>query len=88
MQTTDENQKQPDKAVEILVNGKALTVQDKDTTGLEIKQAAIAQGVNIKIDFKVFRDLSNGQQVRVADDESIKVHHKEQFDVLSNDDHS
>jgi L-cysteine desulfidase len=78
----------PAKAVDILVNGKPVTVPDKEVTGLQIKEAAIAQGVNIKLNFLVFRDLSNGQQASVKDDETIKVHHKERFDVLCNDDHS
>ena len=76
------------KTVEIVVNGKPVNVPDKDVTGLEVKQAAIAQGVNIQLDFLVFRDLSNGQQVGVKDDEIVKVHHKERFDILCNDDHS
>jgi len=74
--------------VEILVNGKPVALHREDVSGLQIKEAAIKQGVNIKIDFLVFRDLSNGQQARVPDDEVIRVHQKERFDVLSNDDHS
>jgi len=78
----------PPQPIEIIVNGKPVNVPDSDVTGLEIKQAAIAQGLNIQLDFLVFRDLSNGQQVAVKDDEPLKVHHKERFDILCNDDHS
>lgn len=82
------NEHKPPKTIEIFVNGKPVNVPDKEVTGLEIKQAAIAQGLNIQLDFLVFRDLSNGQQVAVKDDELVKVHHKERFDILCNDDHS
>ncbi len=78
----------PPHTIEIVVNGKQVNVPDGEVTGLEIKQAAIAQGLNIQLDFLVFRDLSNGQQVAVKDDEPVRVHHKERFDILSNDDHS
>ena len=81
------NDKHP-KTVEIVVNKKAVTVPDREVTGLEIKQAAIAQGVNIQLNYLVFRDLPNGQQTEVKDDELIRVHPKERFDVLCNDDHS
>jgi L-cysteine desulfidase len=82
------NEHKPPQMIEIIVNGKPVNVPDKEVTGLEIKQAAIAQGLNIQLDFLVFRDLSNGQQVAVKDDEPVKVHHKERFDILCNDDHS
>lgn len=82
------NDHKPPKTIEIKVNGKPVTVPDKEVTGLQIKQAAMAQGLNIQLDFLVFHDLSNGQQVAVKDDELIKVHHHERFDVLCNDDHS
>jgi len=82
------NEHKPSHTIEILVNGKSVTVPDREVNGLEIKQAAIAQGLNIQLDFLVFRDLSNGQQVAVKDDEPVRVHHKERFDILCNDDHS
>lgn len=85
----NENEKGPhDKEIEIIVNNKPVIVPDKEVTGLQIKEAAIAQRVNIKLDFLVFRDHSNGQQEGIKDDQIIKVHHKERFDVLCNDDHS
>ena len=82
------NEHKPPKNIEIIVNGKPVNIADKRVTGLQIKQAAIAHGLNIQLDFLVFRDLSNGQQVAVKDNESVKVHHKERFDILCNDDHS
>ena len=37
--------------IEVSVNEKPVTLQDEEQTGLDIKQAAIAQGVGIQLDF-------------------------------------
>jgi hypothetical protein len=74
--------------IQILVNGKPVLVHEKELTGLQVKEAAIAQGVKIQIDFVLFEDLSNGQQVIVKDDQIVKVHEHERFEAITNDDNS
>lgn len=74
--------------VTILVNGKPVLVEKAELTGLQIKQAAIDQGVRIEPDFVLFEDLSNGQQVVVKDDQVIKVHERQRFEAITNDDNS
>lgn len=74
--------------IEILVNGKPVVVHERELTGLQIKQAAIAQGVKIQLDFVLFEDLSNGKQVVVKDDQIVKVHGHQRFEAITNDDNS
>jgi predicted PP-loop superfamily ATPase len=74
--------------LEIIVNGKPVTIDHKELTGRQIKEAAIAQGVKIEIDFVLFEDLSNGKQVVVKDDQLVKVHEHQRFEAITNDDNS
>ena len=74
--------------IEILVNGKPVVVHEKELTGLQIKQAAITQGVKIQLDFVLFEDLSNGKQVVVKDDQIVKLHEHQRFEAITNDDNS
>ncbi len=74
--------------VQIIVNGKAVTLADKHATGREIKEAAIAQGVSIRPDFVLFEDLKNGQQRLIRDDMKVTVHAGDKFEAIPGDDNS
>ena len=74
--------------IEITVNERSVTLSQRDTTGLAIKQAAIAQGVPIKADFVLQRELPNGGQQVVGDNDPIKVHPHERFTAIDRDDNS
>jgi len=74
--------------IQIFVNGKPVSVYEKELTGLNIKEAAIAQGVQIQLDFVLFEDLSNGKQVIVKDEQVVKVHEHQRFEAITNDDNS
>jgi Multiubiquitin len=76
------------KEVEILVNEKPVVVEDKEQTGLSIKQAAIAQNVPIQLDFVLSIERGGGKTELVGDDQSIKVHKHERFLAIPNDDNS
>jgi hypothetical protein len=73
--------------ITISVNGSPVRLAEKKVTGLEIKQAAIAQGVSIEINFTLFR-VSGSQQHQVKDHEEITVHEGEQFRCIRADDNS
>ena len=75
-------------AVAIVVNFNPVNMPGKHSTGLEIKQTAIAQGVNIKIDFVLFRDKGNGRREPVRDDEKVTLHEGEKFEAVDGDDNS
>jgi hypothetical protein len=75
-------------AVAIVMNNThTVKLPDKETTGLQIKEAAIAQGVPIQLGFVLFR-LTGHEQHPVRDDEKITVHDGEQFRCVDNDDNS
>jgi hypothetical protein len=74
--------------VEITVNGHAVRIEDRATTGLEIKETAIAQGVPIKLDFGLWVEHAPGKRQRVGDQEEIHVHDRERFFAIPPDDNS
>ena len=74
--------------VAISVNFKPVSMPDRHTTGLEIKQAAIAQGVNIQVDFVLFRDKGHGRRDPIRDDEKIELHRGDKFEAVPGDDNS
>lgn len=74
--------------VTIHVNHRPVRLEGHRRTGLEIKQAAIAQGVKIQADFILLEDLSDGHTRRVQDDQTIEISNKSKFDAIPDDDHS
>jgi hypothetical protein len=73
--------------VSIEVNKKSVTLASADTTGLKIKESAIAQGVNIQLSFKLFL-IKGNEQIPVPNDEPLKVHEHEHFRAVAPDDNS
>lgn len=71
----------------VTVNNRQVTLPDHKTTGREIKEAAIAQGVAIQITFALFR-LTGHQQHPVRDDDRVTVHNDEKFRCVDSDDNS
>lgn len=77
------------KTVEITVNNKAVTVGKEELTGLEIKQAAITQGVGIQIDFILSVEKGEGSNTRiVGDGDHVKVRKNMRFRAIADDDNS
>lgn len=77
-----------DKTITILVNEKPVTVDDPKQTGMSIKQAAIAQGVQIQPDFVLSIERGSGKTELIGDDQAIRVHKSERFLAIPNDDNS
>ncbi|MGH3766262.1 MAG: multiubiquitin domain-containing protein [Pseudonocardiaceae bacterium] len=76
------------RTIEIAVNNRPVRVEDKRLTGLEIKQAAIAQGVPIQLDFLLSEQLGHGQTRIVGDTDEIKVNIHSKFTAVAGDDNS
>lgn len=76
------------KEVTVKVNNHPVKFQDHKTTGLEIKQTAIQQGVAIKQDFSLFRVKGGGKLDPIADDEKVTLHKDEEFRATDTDDNS
>ena len=87
LEKTESHGKKPH-PVEITVNERPVVIPDKDTTGLGIKKAAIAQNVPIKEDFILQQELPNGGSRVIGDNDPIKVHPHERFTAIDRDDNS
>jgi hypothetical protein len=78
-----------DKQVTVEVNGKAVVLADKNVTGLQVKQAAIAQKVEIQLDFILVLEAEHGNDPRqIADGEQIKVDKHSRFTCNDGEDDS
>ena len=77
-----------DRPVPIEVNNKPVKVDGPTATGLQIKRAAIEQGVSIQLDFHLSVVGSDGKEDPVGDDESVKLHYDLKFFAVAGDDNS
>jgi hypothetical protein len=74
--------------VVITVNERPVAVLGPKVTGLEIKQAAIAQRVPIRLDFLLYEELGNGRTRPVRDEDEVTVNKNSRFVAIANDDNS
>lgn len=73
--------------VEVKVNRKPVVLLKKDVTGREVKEAAIAQGVSIQLDFILVREAEHGHPAeQIDDDQEIKVDRHTEFSCNDGDD--
>ena len=70
----------------ISVNGKPVNVAGPLSTGLEIKEAAIEQGVAIELGFVLARTLPDDKQSIVGDDDKVDVTEFKTFIAVAADD--
>ena len=78
----------PPRAVLIEVNTKPVKIDGPTAKGLEIKQAAIDQGVNIQLDFYLTVIAEDGKEDPVADDEPVALRYDQKFYAVDGDDNS
>lgn len=83
-----EHQKKDDRTIEITVNYKTVRMTEREVTGLEIKTAAIDQGVNIRPDFVLFEEKGAAKRKVIGDAEVVKIHHGSKFEAIPHDDNS
>lgn len=88
MPSTEQHDQTRRPTIEITVNNQPVQVEDKRMTGLEIKEAAIAQGVPIQADFLLSEHLPNGEVHIVGDDDEVKVRKHSKFTAVAGDDNS
>ena len=77
-----------ERPVPVEVNNKPVKVDGPTATGLQIKQAAIEQGVSIQVDFHLSVLGSDGKEDPVGDDESVELHNGLKFFAVAGDDNS
>lgn len=86
MPAADQPHHQP--LVQISVNKKPVNVAGPRVTGLQIKEAAIAQGVAIQPSFQLSEELGNRQRRIVGDNDVVTVHKGSKFFAVAGDDNS
>lgn len=74
--------------VEIFVNGNSIKITRGEHTGLEIKQAAIAQGVNIQLDFILSLEKRKGETQIIGDNDPVRVKKGQHYIAIADDDNS
>jgi hypothetical protein len=77
-----------EKLVEIFVNEQPVKIERGENTGLEIKQAAIAQGAKIQLDFVLSLETRHGETQIIGDSDPVKVKKGQHFVAIADDDNS
>ena len=76
------------KQIEVKLNNATVVFYERELTGLEFKQAAIAQGVSIQPDFVLQEKRPNGEYVVIGDDDALKLRPRMEFTAIAPDDNS
>lgn len=74
--------------VTIVVNLKPIQIAGPRVTGLEIKQAAIAQGLPITVDFSLSQIAPGPRPKVIGNDDAVTVTKNSEFTAVSDDDDS
>ena len=85
---TAENVGTEPKKVEIEVNGKKVQMPEGPASGLEIKDAAIEQGVGITVKFVLQQEMPNGTGKVIGDDDKVEIREHLSFTAIEPDDNS
>jgi hypothetical protein len=75
------------RTITVIINNQRVELPERRMTGLEIKQAAIAQGVEIGLNFQVSVEIGKHWEV-VGDNDTITVHERQEFIIVAPDDNS
>jgi hypothetical protein len=75
------------KTITIIVNGNPVAFTDHEVTGLQIKEAAINQGVAIQLDFNLF-EIKEKKLKPVQDTATVSIHKDQEFRAVTPDDNS
>ena len=76
------------KTVTIEVNDHKVEMSAGPATGLEIKEAAIKQGVNIQVNFMLQVQLPNGSSKVIGDEDKVPLTEHLTFTAIAPDDNS
>ena len=76
------------KTITIEVNDHKVEMPAGPATGLEIKEAAIKQGVNIQVNFVLQVQLPNGASKMIGDEDKVLLTEHLAFTAIAPDDNS
>ena len=85
---TAEDRGAEQKKVTIEVNGHKVEMLEGPASGLEIKEAAIKQGVGIKPNFFLQQEMPNGIGKVIGDDDKVIIREHLSFTAIEPDDNS
>jgi hypothetical protein len=85
---TTERHPDRDREVGITVNEQDVLVPGPRVTGLQIKQAAIEQGLPIGLDFLLSQLRPNGETKVIGDGVTVTVNKNSRFVAVAGDDNS
>jgi len=74
--------------LKIEVNNQQVTIVGPKENGLQIKKAAIAQGVKIEEDFELSEELGEHKKIIITDDKIVSLHNGSKFTAVDGDDNS
>ena len=78
----------PHHEVEIHVNRKPIKIAGPTATGLQIKETAIAAGVQIELSFQLSEKLPHRETRIVGDADVVEIHNGLHFIAVAGDDNS
>jgi hypothetical protein len=76
------------RTVQIHVNKQPVQIEGPRVTGLKIKEAAIAQGVRITLDFALSELLPSGERKVIGNADVVTVTKHSKFTAVADDDNS
>jgi len=74
--------------VTVTVNGKPVVVPAPKTTGLAVKEAAVAANLPVTLDFVLSKEKPDGDTEIVGDTDTITVNKNSKFVLIHPDDNS
>jgi len=74
--------------VTVTVNERPVALPNNHVTGLEVKQAAMAQSVSIQLDFVLSEELGEKRTRIVGDNDIVSVSDRSRFLAIAPDDNS
>jgi hypothetical protein len=75
------------RGIQVTVNNHTVTLTERTLTGLQIKQAAIAQGAAVELGFQL--SAKQGKRYKViGDNDAVTVHEHQEFLAVAPDDNS
>lgn len=74
--------------VTVMVNKNPVQLVGPRVTGLDVKKAAIAQGVEIDLGFVLSLRQANGKSKIVGDNDTVTINKNSVFSAIANDDNS
>ena len=88
LRAAEQHHQPPGQTVTVHVNERPVRLPGHTVTGLEVKEAAIALGVPIELDFILVEELGGDRTRTIGNTDTVHVSDRTQFLANSGDDNS